>query len=130
MPNEHGGVHISGGSVHAGRDIVGGDSYNVDHAESANFADWRAQMEKQIDAQSNLTPTEKQDLKEIVAKITGEGTLGKHADPGRIEKLINTLAALAPDIFEVATTTLVNPLVGIGLTLKKIGDKAKLELAK
>ncbi|MBI5030823.1 MAG: hypothetical protein HZB51_09870 [Chloroflexi bacterium] len=130
MPEEKGGVHISGGSVHAGRDIVGGNSYNIDHVQTVNFLDWRAQMDKQIDAQTQLAPADKQDLKDTVAKIADEGAKGKQANPGRIEKLINTLAAMAPDIFEVATTTLANPLAGIGLTLKKIGDKAKLEQAK
>lgn len=147
MSDEKGGVNINGGSVRAGRDIVGGDSFNVEHisgnanvamgrgasAQSnvvTNFADWRAQIEKQIEAKPNLATANKQDLKDAVAKIEGEGAKGKQADPGRLEKLINTLSAMAPDIFEVATTTLTNPLAGIGLTLKKIGDKAKLEQAK
>lgn len=145
MPDEKGGVNISGGSVRTGRDIVGGDSYNVDHIDGGNvavghgasaqsntinFADWRVQMDKQIEAHSELASADKQDLKETITKIASEGAKGKHADPGRIEKLINTLAAMAPDIFEVATTTLANPLAGIGITLKKIGDKAKLEQSK
>ena len=147
MSDEKGGVNISGGSVRAGRDIVGGDSFNVEQiGENANvalgrgasaqsnsvalFADWRAQIEKQIESAPTLSPAEKQDAKETIAKIETEGAKGKRADPGRIERLLNTLSAMAPDIFEVATTTLTNPLAGIGLTLKKIGDKAKLEQAK
>jgi hypothetical protein len=52
---------------------------------------------------------------------------GDQAEPSRLEKLINTLSVMAPDIFEVAVATLANPLAGIGLAVKKIGDKAKLE---
>jgi len=48
-------------------------------------------------------------------------------DSGRLEKLINILSGIAPDVFEVAVTTLTNPLEGIGLALKKIGNRARLE---
>ena len=54
----------------------------------------------------------------------------------RLEKLINplllggnTLAVIGPDVFEVVTATLANPLAGLGVALKKIGDRAKLEHA-
>ena len=60
-------------------------------------------------------------------KISAEAAKGARADPGRLERLINTLAAMAPDIFDVAVTTLTNPFAGIGLVLKKIGERAKLE---
>jgi hypothetical protein len=39
------------------------------------------------------------------------------------------MAAMAPDILEVAIATLVNPLAGIGLVAKKIGDKAQVRKA-
>lgn len=34
---------------------------------------------------------------------------------------------MSEDIFEVAITTLVSPLAGIGLVLKKIGNKVSIE---
>lgn len=95
---------------------------------AAVLAQWRGQMETKIDDQPDLSIEEKKDLKEQVEKIESEAAKGDDADPSRLEKLINTLCVMAPDIFEVAVTTLANPLAGIGVALKKIGDKAKLEV--
>ncbi len=115
----------------AGRDIAGRD---IRHESSqpdlqAVLAEWRSQVHSKIDAQPQLSDDEKGDLKTQVDKIQNEAAKGKQADPGRLEKLINTLSVMAPDIFEVAVATLANPLAGIGLVVKKIGDKAKLSQA-
>ncbi len=130
---QSGGVNISGGSVNVGGDIVGRDKIVTITATQQAFVDWRKEMEKKIEAQP-VSADDKKDLKETVAKIETEAKKieeqtkkGEEPDPSRLEKLVNTLAMMGPDIFEVATTTLVNPLGGIGLVLKKIGDKAKLE---
>jgi hypothetical protein len=88
---------------------------------------WRKDMEKQIEAAKGLLPADKADLKENVAKIAEEVSKGKKADPGRLERLFNTLSGMAPDIFEVALVTLANPLAGLGLVAKKIGDRARVE---
>ena len=130
---QSGGVNISGGSVNVGGDIVGRDKIVTITATQQAFVDWRKEMEKKIEAQP-VPEDDKKDLKETIAKIETEAKKieeqtkkGEEPDPSRLEKLVNTLAMMGPDIFEVATTTLVNPLGGIGLVLKKIGDKAKLE---
>jgi hypothetical protein len=131
----------AGRDVRAGRDIAGGDIAGRDmagrditiQAQSSNLestlAEWKSQMEAWIDSQTTLSQDEQKDLKEQVAKIKTEAAKGEQADASRLERLINTLAVIGPDIFEVAVTTLANPLAGIGLVLKKIGDRAKLERA-
>jgi hypothetical protein len=140
---QSGGVHISGGQVKVGGDIVGGDKISTGNVSgtgiaigrgakavpdlAALLAEWQAQMENRIDAHPALSADEKKDAKDQIAKIQTEAAKAEQADPSRLEKLLNTLVVLAPDIFEVAVTTLANPLSGIGLVLKKIGDKAKLE---
>ena len=91
------------------------------------WAEWRVQMETWIDEQPGYSAGEKQDLKDQIGKIQAESERGKALDAGRLEKLINTLAVIGPDVFEVATATLANPLAGIGVALKKIGDRARLE---
>ena len=88
---------------------------------------WRKGMEKRIDANSDLSPADKIDLKENVAQVADEVSKGKQADSGRLERLLNTIGSLAPDIFDVAIATLANPLAGLGLVAKKIGERAKLE---
>lgn len=132
---QSGGVNITGGNVSAGRDIVGGDVVGRDKITMgdvnirASFTQWQAQTKEQIDAQPNLSSGVKEDLKDNVAKIQTEAMKGAQADTGRLEGLINTLAVMGPDIFDVAITTLGNPLAGIGLVVKKIADKARVERA-
>ncbi|CAG1015806.1 hypothetical protein ANRL4_05600 [Anaerolineae bacterium] len=145
---QSGGVN-AGGSVSAGGDIVGGNKVgDTDIAKgigagavvtqgraasasvnslAQDLARWQQRLEAAIDARSGLSATEKQDLKDQVAKIQEEAVRGDKADVGRLSKLISMLAPMAEDIFEVAITTLANPLLGVGLVVKKIGDKAKVE---
>lgn len=94
---------------------------------SADLQAWRKDMEQRINAIQQLPQADKADLQENVRKIAAEASRGNQADPGRLERLLNGLGAMAPDIFEVALATLANPLAGLGLVVKKIGDKAKLE---
>ena len=147
------GVHISGRNVTIGGDVVNGDKITTGNVHgtgialgrgaraavtqtsgspdlAALLAQWQTQMEAKIDAQPSISADDKKDLKEQVGKIQTEAAKGDQADPSRLEKLINTLAVMGQDIFDVAVTTLVNPLGGIGLVLKKVGDKAKLERSK
>ena len=88
------------------------------------LAEWRKLMDSKIDASADLLDEEKLDLREQVAKIEAEAAKGEQAQPSRLEKLVNTLAVMSHDIFEVTIATLTNPLAGIGLVLKKVGDKA------
>lgn len=114
-------------AVAAGRGAKASVLHQESGAGQAVFESWRKDMEQKIESAPHLQPADKADLKDSVAKISAEASKGAKADPGRLERLINTLSAMAPDIFDVAITTLTNPLQGIGLALKKIGDRAKLE---
>ncbi len=96
---------------------------------SPELKKWSEEMEKIIDAKRDLLPEDKTDLKQNVAKMTDEISKGKKADAGRLERLLNGIGSMAPDILEVAITTLLNPLAGLGLVAKKIGDRAKVEQA-
>lgn len=123
------------GDVGEGATVVLGDDASVDISKSGPetpdletmLAEWKATIEAKIEAQPGLVDEDKEDLKETVAKIETEVLKADEANPGRIEKLLNTIAVMGPDIFEVTVTTLANPLLGIGLVLKKVGDKARLE---
>ena len=69
-------------------------------------------------------------IKQTVQKIEGEAKKGEAADPNDLERWLNTLQEMAPDIFEVAIATWVNPIAGVGLVLKKVAEKAKTEAKK
>jgi hypothetical protein len=100
----------------------------ISQAETtAQLRKWRKNMEKWIDAQQDLLPADKTELKDNVAKVAEEVSKGKQADSGRLERLLNVILSIAPDIFDVAITTLANPLAGLGLVAKKIGERARVE---
>jgi len=113
----------SGNAIAAGN---GAQAFISRAEESADMNAWRQKMEKSIDALRDLLPEDKIDLKDKVAKIAKEISKGDDADSGRIERLLNVLGGMSSDILDVAVTTLVNPLAGVGLVIKKIGDRAKL----
>jgi len=115
----------SGNAIAAGR---GAQASISTVQESSDIGAWRKQMEKSIDALKDLLPDDKTDLKESVSKVAEEVAKGEKADAGRIERLVNMLAGMSADIFDVAVATLVNPLAGLGLVIKKVGDKARLEM--
>ena len=100
----------------------------------AMLTDWQVNMMVRIEALSELEDEEKEDLKtqigkikQQVSKLQTDISNGKVVNPNRLEKLINTLGVMGPDIFDVAVSTLINPLTGVGLTLRKISDRVKLE---
>jgi hypothetical protein len=125
-----GGVNISNSSVNVQGDIVGRDKItttNITHTEfTETVSVWESQMKGEVE-KLNLSPDEKSDLVKQLESIKSALVQDKGKNPTRLEKLINTLAVMSPDIFDVVVATLVNPLAGIGLTLRKISDKAKLE---
>jgi hypothetical protein len=96
-------------------------------ATASELEKWRKDMEKWIDSRENLPPVKKTDLKENIAKVADEVSKGRQADSSRLERLLNVILSLAPDVFDVAIATLANPLAGLGLVAKKIGERAKLE---
>ncbi len=110
-------------AIAAGRDAKAIISHGSPTPEMDN---WRKDMDKQIDARKVLLPEDKADLKDTVAKVADEVSKGKQANAGRLERLLNTISSMAPDIFEVAVASLANPLAGIGLVATKIGDRAKV----
>jgi hypothetical protein len=90
----------------------------------AALARWQYEIEAKIAALTELEADEKEELQEKVIKVAEEVAKGIEANPGKLERLINTMSAMAPDIIEVTAKILQNPLAGVGLVLEKINDKA------
>ena len=125
----------------AGRDIVdihvvgngnvlathgGKASITISQTVRDDWQDWRKKMEREIKALKKLPAEDQAMLTQNVEQVVKEAEKGEKADPSRIERLLNTLSAMAPDILDVIVTTIKNPLAGIGLVIKKIGEKAKV----
>jgi len=127
-----------GGDV-VGRDKIEGDKVGRDKITrtepqspaQANLEDaltqWKRDIEARVEALADLDSDEKEEIKVKAAKVEAEVAKGADANPKKIERLINTMSAMAPDILEVTAKTLQNPLAGVGLVLEKIGDRARLE---
>ena len=99
----------------------------INNPVTLSLTAWTNQIYKEIDLLAEVSRAEKNDMKQQIDKIGEEAQKGQKAELGRLEKLINTLNVMSSDIFDVVVATLANPLAGIGLVIKKIGDKAKIE---
>lgn len=118
--------------VGAGAAVAAGRNASASVTSSSTndvFEKWTAEINKKIDA-LNVSQNEKGDLKRQIEEIEKEIRKGPQTEKSRLEKLINTLSVMSTDIFEVVVATLQNPLAGIGLVIKKIGEKIKLEKSK
>jgi uncharacterized Ntn-hydrolase superfamily protein len=122
------GISIRGNSVNIGGDVVGNDkiTYVMDNSDELEkmFSLWEKRMKEEVD-KTKLSAQEKDEVKERITEI--KSTAIESKNPTRLEKLINMLAIMSPDIFDVVITTLTSPLAGIGLTIRKISEKAKIE---
>ncbi len=64
-----------------------------------------------------------------VQGLKTEAQKGELAEEPRVQKWFNYLADNAPEIFEVAVSTFLNPVQGLGAVFKKISEKALSERA-
>ena len=105
-----------------------GGRANVIHSggTSSVFQAWNERMEREIEQFEGLPEEDKALLIQNVEQIAREAERGEKADPKRIERLLNTLSVMAPEIFDVALTTLTDLFVGIRLVIKRVGDKASV----
>jgi len=60
-----------------------------------------------------------------IKNLESEARKGDKADETKVNKWINFLAEIAPDVWEVAIDTLSNPIKGIGTAFIKVAGKAK-----
>lgn len=56
-----------------------------------------------------------------------EAKQGEKADESRVSKWLTFLAQTAPDAFEVAVATFLNPIKGLGLAFQKVAERINAE---
>jgi len=83
------------------------------------FAPLNQEIEKIDDAD------DKAYAKKSVNGLMEEAQKGDKADEGNVEKWFNKLLKIAPDAWDVAVATFVNPVAGVGMAFKKIAEHAK-----
>jgi hypothetical protein len=68
---------------------------------------------------------DKAEIKLAVDTIQEEMSKGKDANPNKVERWLNILAEMAPDILDVVLAALVNPPQAVATVLRKVADKAR-----
>ncbi|MCB0197398.1 MAG: hypothetical protein KDJ65_35955 [Anaerolineae bacterium] len=132
------GIIITGGTIHAEQLAVGWQaqaSKNVsiiNHDDVGNSLDtalleWMKRVETKISELSDFDEDEKAELTQKATKIKDEAAKKEDVNINKLERWLNTLVVMAPDILDITVATLQHPLAGIGIVLKKINDKVKLE---
>jgi hypothetical protein len=107
----------------AGRDISVG-------AELGEVTDAFAKICQTIESKSFPDEETAQGVKDAIEVIKSENGKGDKANETSVRFSLNMLAQMAPDIFEVAVSTLTNPMLGISTVVKKIAQRAKEEQTK
>ena len=92
-----------------------------------SFDQWREMMWNSIMMNPTLSEEEQDNLADQVSRIAVEAQKGHRADLIRVEKAINVLAVMDPEVFEVAAGTLPEPLAAVGISITKTGQKVKLQ---
>lgn len=90
------------------------------------LAEWEKKLYVEVDKIS-LPSGERDDIKRQLGTIKIAIEEEKGENPTRLEKLINMLKIMSPDIFDLVLQSLINPLSAIQLTSRKVRDSAKID---
>ena len=80
--------------------------------------------------QAKAESPEKAMAQTAVQGLEAEASKGEEAQEGNVQKWIDILGNMAPDIWEVAVDTFTNPVKGLSTVFKKVAEKAKAEKGK
>jgi len=120
-----GGINFKGnatikGNV-AGRDIVEKNVTNVNISFTPVY--------DAIKKNTTIPPKTKKMVEKTVKQIEQEVRKGNKAKPSFIQQRLENIQKMAPDILEIVIATLQNPTIGIGLAVKKVINRFKVESA-
>lgn len=90
--------------------------------------------EEIVDAFANLLElardmpegTERKTAQSTLENLESEAAKGEQADESKVDGWFSSLAQLAPDIWEVAIDTFINPLKGLSTVFKKVAERGRL----
>ena len=121
-------IHVGNGGSYIGGDVKGstvvtGNGNQVGKFEAARQALFD-EINKKIDAKTELPAVAREDLKATVEEIKTEAAKGKKADETFLARRLRNLEQMAPDILQVVLATLANPAAGFAMVVKKIGERA------
>lgn len=124
------GSQIRTGDISGNQGLAIGDGAQATHTggiSAEELAKLFAPIYERIQARPEDPAVEKAEISQTVQQVQAETVKGEQANPSKVERLLKTLALMAPDILDVTVATLVNPVAGIALVIRKVAEKAKAE---
>ena len=117
-------MHISGGNVTVGGDIVGGDKMVGTEISSVRLEPIFAPL---VEAVRGAPPEKQQEAAQKVEALKSEAAKGKGADDGVMAKLVEGIVALAPKAVSAVVSAFASPILGgiAGPVTKYVLDKIK-----
>jgi hypothetical protein len=110
--------------------IAAGRGAQASRTEGVNTAELSqafAALYAQIHARPPDPDVDEKEITQAVQQIEQEAAKGEEASPRRVERLLKTLALMAPDICKVTAACLANPALGIATAIRKVAEKAQAE---
>lgn len=111
---------------------TGGSTISVPADFGQQLANWKKQMAAEVAKLPNLDEDDKEDLLDTLNKIEKEATKqadqvkqGQTADPQRLERLMNSVGGLAPQMLGTAIQSIATPLGGLGIAAQQSGGLAQ-----
>jgi len=90
------------------------------------------QLYADIEIRNEISSADKEDLKaevnEIQSTVTEAAQKNEKVDEGFLSRRFRNIARMTPDVLDVVVATLSNPLMGFGVAVRKIAEKAKEDL--
>lgn len=122
-----GNVNIAGSDIvshKTGNTITGLSGKEI----KALFDQLYAAIETRLETSPAVKEDLKADVKDIQDTVTKAAKKNEKVDEGFLARRFRNIARIAPDILEMAVTTLGGPLAGLGVAAKLIAEKAKEEI--
>lgn len=122
-----------GGNANNSTVIASSGNVNIQQesrVEYINITEFFAEVYTKIQNRPEDTNVDKEEITQTVEKIEGEINKDEEANSSKIQRWLNNLGKMAPDIFDVVVSFLSNPQAGITTVIQKIAKKAKEEFAK
>ncbi len=125
------GDNITVGDISGSTGIAVGKNVKVDVTNGISAEELTKAFAPLLQAvQAKAESPEKVMAQTAVQGLEAEASKGEEAQEGNIQKWIDILGNMAPDIWEVAVDTFTNPVKGLSTVFKKVAEKAKAEKGK
>lgn len=109
---------------HAQVDVTQSSVYKTD---DANFERFFELLEAKIKARPEDPNVDKEEIREQVKQIKAEAAQGEKANLNKLERWIQNLSRMAPDIVDVIAASLGGPVSGLTAVIQKIAARVKAE---